>query len=354
MINAFSAKPLSVATTQIATSALLLQTYSQAISNQPNVTLSAVAGFAGSQKSLQVSALYCLTDIVPPLISLSAQDIGFGNQFTQLYANLLTKAQIIENLSTDNVTRQATITSFCKGINSLNHIIGLGKSSRNLNILRLSQFITLITSNKTDMDANMDVAQKQLLNGDVAELKAKLASIQQAIDADNQVIASGAIYGLIAGVKIAIGILVGWYEDPAEGFKIIVGEIEGIVEDSQKHSDAMDDLKAQNQAYLDALSTLLLDESVYAVVQNLDFNTNLLADHAQSTTLAIQAYSSAWQNLSDDLTNVITSLNDDDIGASLQLTESLTEALAEWNDLITQAKTIQTLGIVPYDIDAIH
>ncbi|HAK79969.1 MAG TPA: hypothetical protein DCM71_24445 [Runella sp.] len=349
MTNAFSAAPIAVATASIATSSILLQNYSQAISNQPEVTLASVPEFAVDQKSVQQTALFCLNNITPQLVALSAQDIGFANEFEQMYPRLLSDAQLIDDATADASARATATSDFCTGLHQLIVTINNGTATRNSMTRDLTQFIDLSASNQTDLDADLEVAQKQLLNGDIAQLQAQLATIQQAIDSDNQIVASGGVYGAVAGLKIGVAILVGWYKDPSKGFNAILGEIQGIVQESEKHSAALADLTTQNQAYMDTISQLLYDEAVYAVVQNLAFNTDLLAAHAKGASLAVQAYSDGWNSLAGNLTDVYNRLQEGPT-VTLNLTQSLESAQSEWNNLLSQALAFQQMGIIPVDV----
>lgn len=353
MNNPFSATPLLVATASIGSTSILLQTYSQAISNQPEVALDAVPAFNVDQKSVQRSALFCLNEVTPSLVALSAQDIGYANQFNQMYAQLLSDAQVIEDATAEPTARQTATLDFSAGLQTLISTIANGQMIRNSNARILTELKDLVVSNQTNLDADLVVAQKQLLDGDIKTLQAQLASIQQAIDTDNQTIASGAVYGVVAGIKIGVGILVGWYKDPAKGFQMVVGEIQGIVTESKKHSGALADLQTQNQAYLTTITNLLYDEAVYAVVQNLAFNTDLLAAHTQGASLALQSYTDGWNILSGGLTDIYNTLQKGPT-ASLQLVNSLQSAQSEWNDLLNQAKRMQVMGIVPFSLDTLN
>lgn len=352
MNNAFSATPIAIATGSIATSSILLQNYSQAISNQPEVALSSVPAFTIDQKSVQQTALYCLTTIVPDLVALSAQDIGYANEFEQMYPHLLSDAQLIEDATADTTARANATSDFCSGLNQLIININNGSTTRNSVARDLTQFIDLSASNQINLDADLEVAQKQLLGGDIAQLEAQLATIQQAIDSDNQTIASGGVYGVVAGLKIGIGVLVGWYKDPVKGFEMVLGEIQGIVKESDKHSAALADLETQNQAYMDTITQLLYDEAVYAVVQNLAFNTDLLASHAKGASLAVQGYTDGWNALAGNMTDIYNRLQQGPT-ATLNLVQSLELAQTEWNNLLAQAKAFQQMGILPIDIQSI-
>lgn len=352
MYNPFSADSLSVATSNISISAILLQTYSQAISNQPEVSLDAVPAFNLDQKSVQQTALYCLNEITPSLVALSAQDIGYANQFNQMYDQLLSDAIIIDDATADPTTRQVATNDFCAGLQTLINTIDGGQNVRNSDARALTELDDLSASNQASLDADLVVAQKQLLDGDIAALQAQLATIQQAIDTDNTTIASGGVYGVVAGLKIGVGILVGWYKDPSKGLQMVLGEIEGIVTESKVHSDALADLQTQNQAYMETITDLLYDEAVYAVVQNLDFNSDLLAAHSTSATLALQAYTDAWNALSGNLTDIYNTLQKGPT-ATLQLSISLQNSQSGWNNLLAQAKAMQSMGIISVSVENI-
>ncbi|AYQ34252.1 HBL/NHE enterotoxin family protein [Runella sp. SP2] len=349
MTNAFSAAPIAVATANIATSSILLQNYSQAISNQPEVTLESVPEFTEDQKSVQQNALFCLNKITPELVALSAQDIGFANEFLQMYPRLLSDAQLIDDATADANARTNATHDFCAGVNQLIITINNGTATRNSMARDLTQFIDLSASNQTDLDADLEVAQKQLLGNDITKLQAQLATIQQAIDSDNQIVASGGVYGVVAGLKIGVAILVGWYKDPAKGFNTILGEIQGIVQESDKHSAALADLTTQNQAYMDTITQLLYDEAVYAVVQNLAFNTDLLAAHAKGAALAVQAYADGWNSLAGSLADIYNRLQKGPT-VTLNLAQSLQGAQPEWTSLLAQALAFQQMGIIPIDV----
>ena len=353
MNNPFSAQPIAVATGSVATSSVLLQNYSQAISNQPEVALDSVPAFGTDQKSVQQTALYCLDNIVTELASLSAQDIGYANLFEQMYPTLLADAQVIENAEADPGARSKATTDFCRGLQQLIDEIGDGQYTRDSTARDLTQFIDMSASNQTNLDADLVVAQKQLLNGDISQLQAQMATIQQAIDKDNQTVASGGVYGVVAGLKIGVGILVGWYSDPSKGFNLVLGEIQGIVTESGVHSAALADLKTQNQAYMSTISQLLYDEAVYAVVQNLTLNTDLLAAHGTGASQALQAYSDGWNALSGNITGIYNTLQKGPT-STLNLVLSLKSAQSEWNALSIQAQAFQELGVVPADVQSVN
>lgn len=346
MNNSFSAKNITVSTGAIATSAVLLQNYSQAVLSQPPVTLDAVPAFSDDQKSVQSTGLYCLNTVTPELIALSAQGIGFANEFLQMYNQLLNDAQLIDDATANPTERQKATGDFCTGLQQMISTINTGQLIRNSTARDLTELIDLTASNQTAMDADLTVAQKQLLNGDIAQLQAQLATIQQAIDSDNQTIASGGVYGVVAGLKIGIGILVGWYKDPSKGFQMVLGEIQGIVQESDKHSQAITDLQTQNQAYMNTITKLLYDEAVYAVVQNLAFNTDLLAAHAESAAQALQAYTDGWKALAGGLQDIYDVLQKGPT-VTLNLSQSLQSAQSEWTALLNFAKSIQSMGIIP-------
>jgi hypothetical protein len=213
----------------------------------------------------------------------------------------------------------------------------------------LTQFDDLIASNQVSLDADLIVAQKQLLDGDIAKLQAQLSTIQNQIDADNQIVASGGVYGVVAGIKIGVAVIVGWYKDPAKGINMAIGEIEGIVKESDKHSAALADLQTQDAAYKSTITQLLYDESVYAVVQNVTFTTDLLAAHVKGSSLAVKSFSDAWNTLSENFTDIISTLANGP-KATLQLTNSLQAARSGWVSLLQQAKYLQSMGTLPVSV----
>jgi hypothetical protein len=349
MNNLFSADALSVSMANIATSAILLQTYSQTIAAQPVVSLDEVPGFSLDQKSVQRTALNCLTDITPDLVALSAEDIGFANQFNEMYIQLLKDAQLIDDATADANARQTATTDFCNGLKTLLSTISNGQIVRNNMMNTLTQFDDLVASNQVSLDADLIVAQKQLLDGDIAKLQAQLSTIQNQIDADNQIVASGGVYGVVAGIKIGVAVIVGWYKDPAKGINMAIGEIEGIVKESDKHSAALADLQTQDAAYKSTITQLLYDESVYAVVQNVTFTTDLLAAHVKGSSLAVKSFSDAWNTLSENFTDIISTLANGP-KATLQLTSSLQAARSGWVSLLQQAKYLQSMGTLPVSV----
>jgi hypothetical protein len=339
MNNLFSASQLSLAISNTATSAILLQTYSQAIASQPNISLSEVPSLSTDQQSVQQAAVWCLDNNVPDLIALSAQVIGYTNLYNQLYTKLLADAQVIDNPTAANRTEAAQ--SFLQALGLLQNNITDGTLQRNNSLRNTQLLVDTLASNQAALDGDLTIAKQQLLDTDIAALNAKLASIQQTIDADNQLIASGGVYGAVAGIKIAVGIFKGWFtDDPASAVETVVGQISGIVADSAKHSAAIADLQTQNVAYFDTLTSLLADEVIFAIVQNLAFNTDLLASHTSSAKMATNAYMDAWTSLAGTFADITNTLSKGPT-ATLNLSQNLQSANADWQQLLQLARSIQ-------------
>jgi hypothetical protein len=338
--NPFAAAPFDDALSAVGVSAWLTQMVAEALSMQPRIQLAAVPSLAPDQQTVQQLATQGIADTAS-MMGLSALVLGYANQFLLDYPTLLNLAQHIDT-TTDPTSRSRYVHSFVNGLNSL--LLALAQDQAEVVPVAgaVGTLLAQMPAIQTAIDADYEAVKTDLNDDEIPTLEAQLDTIQAAIDADNKTIAKGTLHDLVDGVKMVIAIYdMGEEEEVKDGLKSLIGAVNGISATGNALYEATIDLNNQVTAYQQTLEQLTADQQTWAVVQNLDANTTLLATYLTDANATLAAFATVWQDQTDSLNALIATLNDP-TAPQPTLTDYLSASVqTDWTTLKTKATLMQ-------------
>jgi|GEM_PF-2376677 len=343
----FSTTALDATLSDVGSSALLVQMVSEAITMQPNVSTSSVPSLPDDQQAVQQLAVSGISTAAS-MMGLSALVLGYANKFLAMYDDLLMLAERIDNPDTNPAVRTAETGSFVNGLSSLTRTIGHDRDDLEAVGNELTALSAQAIPAQAAMDADLLAVQTNLADSEIPALEAQLTTIQQSIDADNQIIAKATMHDLVDGIKMIIAIYDMGTEDGdfKGGLKSLVGVVQDMANTSNAIQEATHDVNQQLALYQQTLEQLTADQLTWAVVQNLDANTDLLVSYLAQAIEATTAYANAWQSQYDDLNTLADTLNDPGSPQPV-LTNYLTpDVQTDWINLRGKATAMQVVPLV--------
>lgn len=344
--NPFAADGVQIALSGIGAAQTLVQLYANQLIQQPSTQLASVPSFPADQQTAAAAAQTVLTQGLPLLIHASADALGFANQFGAMSGQFASLARTLDDPGTSPADWQTAATTMSSGVALL-----IGKAagaSRDADDggADLTTFTSALQQAEVALVGDRKVAQQTLAEGEIQQLRAQLAAIQDAIDADNATLARGATDGALASVKIGLAVVQAYKDDPGEAAQTLLGAIQGIVQSDQQQQAAMKDVTKQIAAYQAVFTQLAKDEVALAVVDSEAINMQLLVSHTQEGVLALQTARDAWSALVTKMKNLQQALAGPPSSA-LGLGASVAAATTGWATVLGLVNRIEGLASLP-------
>lgn len=328
-------------------SAYTLQVYCQTVLQTPTLVPPAIPGvpadptlntsLTNDLATAQLHATYYLETLNPQLIGLSSQIIGYGNQWTAMFNQLLTDA--------NNINDPTSRTDFISGINLLINKAHTGKTFCGKAATALVNFST----SDLAVDIQNFTNDYNSINAIYGSASSEQAQLQQAIDACNTgmrndlIVMGASALGLLAGgVAVTIGVLA---EIPSAGTSsaLIVGGFFLAAGSAVAGSVAAVDWVNQNKTLQKATYALSQAEAICASTQQAMENVQSLSTACTNASNAALALSDTWDSLASDLGETAQALAKAEYNIdSSWLVSLLNSANADWQQALSIAQQLQS------------
>lgn len=330
-------------------SAYVIQVYCQTVLQTLTLVPPAVPGLptdpelatqlAADLQTAQAHATYYLQTLNPQLMTLSSQIVGYGNQWTAMFNQLLADAS--------NINDPAARADFISGLNLLISKARTGK-------LKCTQAATAL-SNFSSQELSVDVAafnaDFNAVNAIYGASSAEQEQLQALIDACNKgmtrdLIAMGgsAALLLVGGVACAIGLLA---EIPSAGTStaLVVGGFALAAGSALAGTVAFTDWENQSKRLAQATKALSQAQAICAATQQAMNNIQSLSTACANASAAAQGLANTWDSLGADLGVTAAALGKAEHNVdSSYLMSLLNAANADWQQALAIAEQLQTGG----------
>ncbi|MCY1043281.1 HBL/NHE enterotoxin family protein [Corallococcus sp. bb12-1] len=341
---------LSTSVTDTQTAASVMQMYTNVVLQTPIMNLpSEVDSLSGStvveqlpvdQANAQAHARYYLQTLNPQMVSLLGTIIGYGNQWTAMYHQLL---YLANHLDTGDNQQQ-----FIDGINLLIKQCGVGKDQATATSSALLAFAT--DSLDADVAAfNQDYTNVNLAYGadstEITELNQRIAADQKAMDTACWVIAGSAVALGVGSIAVLVGIFA---EIPSGGTStaIVVGGFALAAGGAVVGSLALVDWNNAKDDMVKATTELSKDQTLLSTMNTAMLNIQSLSSACNQAATAVQGLANQWTSLAADLQATIDQLEVAE-DASSWIASQLVAANADWETTLALAISIQQNGTLP-------
>lgn len=333
--------------------AAIMQMYTNTVLQTPIMTLpSNVDQLSSSnvstqlpadQKTAQTHATYYLATLNPQMVALLATTIGYANQWNAQYNMLLQLA--------NTITEGNNLQTFVQGIELLIAKCTAGETQANATATNLTTFAT------DDLDADVQAFTVDYGNVNTAynndsqeiqQLNNLIAADNKAMNTATWATAAAGVLAIAGGVAIVVGVF-GELESAGTSTALVVGGFALAGGAATVGALEMTNWISANQNLIAATNQLNQDQAVLAATQQALINVQNLGDACSQASSAALGLAGSWNSLADDLQQTIDALQDaegaDD--APAWLPALLESANADWQTVLTLAKSLQANGTLP-------
>ncbi len=330
-----------------------IQTYVGAILKQADMKLDEMPGLPQHQATARNNAKEWTLNIQPGMITTNADIIDFANQFNSYYENLIA---IADQVATDPDAQK----EFIEGLTALRNSISRKQSKVKQIESDLKGFQDTLNGDHATFQADADEATKLYVgeNAELQKLADQIAATQRELNKQIGVMAGGAA-GILAGlVAICVGALA---EIPsaglsnsviAAGLGLILGGISTEIAGGVEYGLAvkqMGELQAK----------LAEDKQGLVAVKVIVGQLNGIVDELQDAVDSAGKLLQQWTDLYTSFDKLMGDVDSDPGQYGPLLKAMLNKAKEDWNEALSLATKMQPTGdisVTQYDNiqDAIH